>query len=483
MQAPKWKPSKNCSHGRGISIIKNILNKMTFNLKLIALVLVLGMGLMSNKCTTGMAGRDYNANKNNIYPLEEQQQPLSYFNIYRGNSHSHSIFTWTHGAHREKPVRDLDDPTPFHSDWNVPSGMDWKDYKIVSFKPEDYTNRQGLPENHFDLAIKNGYDFYAITDHSQEPTLQPVATTNAAWQATLKAAEKYSEHPGFVALAGFEYSRNTTADGGNGHINVINSSEYVNADHGQRGPAPVWPEANWSIPQFYDWVKEAPPNGTGYVMVGFNHPRPDQYDDWAHIDDEIVELISTFEIHTNYGQPRWDAYIRALNKGWKVSPIGVHDNHGFSQITNSSNPPPTFVLAPELTKEAITRAMRHRRTFASWNEGVELRYAVNGSIMGSTLDKTETYHFEIEIKTRPSNPTERVRRIQVLRGLPDGEGVEEAASITLDGDKDEVVWKPVIRDSAAKYFLLRIYHNNDVAADGGFKPHGSTVSAPVWTGR
>src|SRR5690606_15006659 len=61
----------------------------------------------------------------------EAQQPLSYFNIYRGNSHSHTIFTWTHGEHREKGINDLASPTEFHPDWGVPPGVDWKDHNTI----------------------------------------------------------------------------------------------------------------------------------------------------------------------------------------------------------------------------------------------------------------------------------------------------------------------------------------------------------------
>ena len=415
----------------------------------------------------------------------DAKRPLSDFKIYRGNSHSHTIFTWTHGEHRAKGISDLSAPTEFHPEWQVPTGVDWRDHETISLNPSGYTNRQGLPENHFDRAIANGYDFYAITDHSQEPPLQPVSADNRAWAATLRAAEKYKNHPEFVALAGFEYSRNTKANGGNGHINVLNVAEYVNADHGQRGPVPAWPAANWSIPQFYDWVKTAQPHDrSGYVAVGFNHPSPDQYEDWAHMDDEIVSLISTFEIHTNYKRNRWRAFIRALNKGWKVSPIGVHDNHGFHQIDRKDLFPPTSVLAPELTVEAITKAMRLRRTFASWNEGVEVRYAVNGMIMGSTLDRPDTFNFRIEVNTPLAKPGEGVRRIQVVRNHPTDENeVEVVAEALFDGKQDEIVWEPVVGDKTARYFLLRIHHENDLTEDGGFNANGSTVSAPVWTGR
>jgi hypothetical protein len=115
---------------------------------------------------------------------------------------------------------------------------------------------------------------------------------------------------------------------------------------------------------------------------------------------------------------------------------------------------------------------------------VELRYAVNGFIMGSILKRPDKFNFHIEVNTRPSHPTERVRRIQILRNAPDGkDDVEVAAEVVFDGNKDEIVWAPVIEDSSARYFLLRIHHSNDMTDDGNFKPHGSTLSAPVWTGR
>lgn len=446
--------------------------------------LILSIGILISSSSFRMVISDYTDIDNNVNYIEEKQQPLSYFNIYRGNTHSHTILTWTHGAHRKVGMTDLSSPTEFHPDWNVPSGVDWMDPGTINLNQETYTNRQGLPDNHFERAIASGYDFYAITDHTQEPVLQPVSKNNWAWQAILKAAEKFDKYPNFVALSGFEYSRNTRTDGGKGHINVLNSSEYVNADHGQRGPAPPWPEANWSIPEFYTWLKSAQAhNKKGFVVAGFNHPQPDQYNDWDNIDSVIVKLISTFEIHTGYGSIRWNAYIRALNKGWKVSPIGVLDNHGFKDRFENL-PPPTFVLAHELTREGIMNALRQRRTFASWNEGVELRYSVNGIIMGSTLDSPDKFNFNIEIKTPPSKPNERVRRIQILRDHPGGEDdVEVVAEAMFEGDKDEIVWNPLIEDSSARYFFLRVHHNNDFQDGVNFKIQGSTLSAPVWTGR
>jgi len=220
----------------------------------------------------------------------EQTKPLSYFKVYRGNTHAHTIFTWTHGAHREKSIKKIDKPTEFHPNFKVPAGMDWRYHKTISLNPEEYENLQGLPDNHYMLAMENGFDFYAITDHSQEPPLQPVSNDNPVWRYTQKSADQYNINGKFVTLPGFEYSRNTDENGGNGHINVLNSAEYVNADHGQRGMAPAWPDANWSVPQFYNWAKTAKAyQNKGSVVIGFNHPEPDQFNDWDNLDEEIVK--------------------------------------------------------------------------------------------------------------------------------------------------------------------------------------------------
>lgn len=450
--------------------------KKTFKTLIALSLLIIGLssGIYAQKKEKSVAGSQ-----------SEQQQPLSYFNVYRGNTHAHTIFTWTHGSHRSKSIAQLDTPTEFSPDFKAPATTDWKDYKTLSMNPADYTNLQGLPANHYIRAMANGFDFYATTDHSQEPTLQPVSTNNPFWQNIQKTADEYNAKPKFVAIPGFEYSRNTAENGGEGHINVLNSKEYVNADFGQRGPAAPWPGANWNIPQFYNWVKTAKPyDEKGCVVVGFNHPQPDQYNDWDNIDPEIVKHISTFELHSGYKKIRWEAYIRALNKGWTVAPIGVFDNHGFDVISNPKTFPPTIVLAHELTREAITKALKERRTFVSWIKGVELRYAVNGYIMGSTLEKADTYNFEIRINTRASNPEDRVKKIQVLRNHPEGkDDVTVAAEITLDGNKDEIVWTPAIKNTDAKFLLLRVFHNSDLKEDGSYKEHGSTVSAPVWIGK
>ncbi len=386
---------------------------------------------------------------------DEQRLPLSAYRIYRGEIHAHTVYTYSHGGHRAD-----NSGGALRADWDQKA----------------YTNYQGPPEMYFERAKAKGFDFFVVSDHTQEKSFAPVGRRNEAWQDTLTAAQKHTDEK-FVAIAGFEYSRNAPFDKegtGIGHINGINAAEYVNAEF-------------VGIPQFYEWLKRArPANGGGCVAASFNHPGRTQYADWAYLDDEIRDVITMFELRTVYrGAPRWGAYVRALNKGWKVSPISVTDSHGYWHLDNI--PPQTNVLATELTKEALTRAMRQRRTYTSWagerRTRVDLKYSVNGWVMGSTLDQPERLSFHVEIATPADDAQQLVRRIQVLRNHPtDLDGVEVAAEAVFEGKAGGVFWDAVIEDRASRWFLLRVHHAGDMK-DETFNEHGSTYSAPVWTGR
>jgi hypothetical protein len=74
------------------------------------------------------------------------------------------------------------------------------------------------------------------------------------------------------------------------------------------------------------------------------------------------------------------------------------------------------VLATELTKTALTRAMRQRRTYTSWagerKTRVDLKHSVNGYVMGSTLERPTRLAFHVEMATPSDDAGQRVRRIR-----------------------------------------------------------------------
>jgi hypothetical protein len=405
------------------------------------------------------------------------------YHIYRGNTHSHTSFTWSHGEQWAK--NNCSGVPRFAPDANDPEVDSWAPegnqpptgkcpYMLMISASQypgpfnvlrpDWKKYQGPPSVHFALAKGNGYDFYVTSDHSQEAGFQPPSLMNPDWIATKRAAAEATT-PTFVAIAGYEHSENDGPDGV-GHLNVMNSDSYLNA---------VTPGID--LRYLYKWLKTAKPNGAGPVVASFNHPGPKQYNDWAYRDPQITDIITMLEVINSNNKIHEEGFIEALDKGWKVSPVDGNDNHGTTGITRDTSR--TFVLATSLTKAAIIDAMKHRRTYASLDNNIQCRYTVNGAIMGSTLARPGTFKFNIQISDPDnSQPKDKIIKIEIVRDH--GEVVQSYVPDTPDYS---VNWSPTITDTTSKYFYIRVWNAGGGDAPGGSPDKPIAWLAPVWTGR
>ena len=387
--------------------------------------------------------------------------PATAYHIYAGSTHAHTSFTWSHGEQwvNAKPqAGEAKEPLLFVD----PDGAQHP-AKTAVLKPE-WQKVQGPPAAHFALAKEKGYDFYTTTDHSQEADFQPPTPSNANWVATLKAAAD-STDANFVAIAGYEHSENNGPDG-MGHLNVLNTAEYLNAL-----------SKGVDLPFLYNWLKTAAPNGDGPVVASFNHPGPQQYNNWAYRDPEITEIITMLEVINSNNKIHYQGFLNALDKGWKVSPVCGNDNHGFTGISKHTSR--TFVLATAKTKAAILDAMKHRRTYASLDGNIQCTYTVNGSIMGSTLEQPDHFQFEISISDPDTeNPKDAITKIEIIK---DGGAV--ADTYTPPSLAHQVRWTPNIQDTTSKYFFVRIWNAGGGDAPGADPAKPVAWLAPVWTGK
>jgi hypothetical protein len=409
--------------------------------------------------------------------------PTPEYHIYRGSTHAHTSFTWSHGEQwvknecRGVPLYGPDHNDPEVHSWS-PEGNQPPSGKCPSMiiigstqypgpynqlRP-DWKQHQGQPSEHYALAKKNGYDFYAVTDHSQDADFQPVSPTNATWmKAKHQAAEATTSE--FVAIAAYEHSEN---DGPNGvgHLNVFNSADYLNAlDPGV------------DLPHLYNWLKTAKPNGAGPVVASFNHPDVKQYNDWAYRDPQITDIITMLEVINSNNKIHEKGFIAALDKGWKVSPVDGNDNHGTTGIARNTSR--TFVLATGRTKGAILDAMKHRRTYASLDNNIQCRYTVNGAIMGSNLAPTNIFKFDIHISDSDTNQQkDKITKIDIVKDH--GEVVQSYVPETPDYS---ITWSPSITDSTSKYFFVRVWNAGGGDASNGSPDKPIAWLAPVWTGR
>ena len=371
------------------------------------------------------------------------------YHIYAGNTHSHTSNTWGHGEQYVKVKADAGTAT------NKPT-------PAKTLKP-DWQKSQGPPSAHYALAKSSGYDFYCATDHSQEAAFQPLSPTNAAWVAAKRDAAEATDGT-FVAIAGYEHSENNGPNG-TGHLNVINSSEYLNA------LAP-----GIDLPYLYNWLKTARPNGEGPVVASFNHPGPHGYNDWAWCDPQVADVLTLLEVINSNNKIHYAAFVNALDKGWKVSPVCGLDNHGFWGVTHHNSR--TFVLATAKTKPAILDALKHRRTYASLEGNIRCRYSVNGAMMGSTLDCPSVFRFAVSISDPDTGkPEDRITKVDIVK---DGGTV---AQVYSPEPAYSVTWRPTITDATNRYFFVRVWN-----AGGGDAPNADPAKpvawlAPIWTGR
>ncbi|HEY7118401.1 MAG TPA: CehA/McbA family metallohydrolase, partial [Tepidisphaeraceae bacterium] len=304
-----------------------------------------------------------------------------------------------------------------------------------------------------------------VTDHSQEADFQPPDPDNKNYAATKRQAADATDDK-FVAIAGYEHSENN-GPGGTGHLNVFNSDSYLNA------MAP-----GTDLPTFYNWLKAARPNGDGPVVASFNHPGPHQYNDWAYRDAAVTDVITMLEVINSNNKIHYAAFVNALDKGWKVSPVCGNDNHGLWGISHHTSR--TFVLATDRSKAAILDAMKHRRTYASLDKNLQCTYTVNGQIMGSTLDRpADTLAFDIHISDPDTdNPKDAITKIDLIK---DGGAVAETYTPPMPAH--DLTWRPTLHDTTSKYVFVRVYSTGGGDAPNA-KPNDPVAwLAPVWTGR
>ena len=407
--------------------------------------------------------------------------PAAEYRIYAGSTHAHTAYTWSHGDQFTK--NECAGIMVYGPDPASPLSFTWADgyvksthgcagiYVINSVQypspsvtvKKDWKEYQGPPAVHFSLAKSSGYDFYITTDHSQEAAFQPMSPANPAWAASKREAAVASGG-GFVALAGFEYSEND-GPGGTGHINVINSAGMLNA------LAP-----GIDLPYFYKWLATAEANGDGPVLASFNHPEADQYNHWAYRDSKVTGIITMLEVINSNNKIHYEAFVNALDKGWKVAPVCGNDNHGTAGI--SRNVSRTFVLAKEPTKAAILDAMKNRRTYAALDKNIQCRYAVNGAVMGSTLNREKIFKFDILVSDPDSsNPKDAITKIDI---------VKDGGVVVKDFQPSPgylIHWTPAIEDSSATYFFVRVWTAGGGEAPGADPAKPMAWLAPVWTGR
>lgn len=257
------------------------------------------------------------------------------------------------------------------------------------------------PRDVFRQVADRGFDFAFITDHSdtfqlpfgvgladspetcltapQQCFLSDVAEPQnnfmkwAAMAAQADAATRPANgtQPGFTATRGFEWTSDRF-----GHINVLFSSNYINAKLG--------PGYLLSMEGFWQWfLAPAAKGGGGDGLIVFNHPgREDLFQEFAQnfgaqdrayaYNDFAYEPLADFRTvgvevfgkgeEYDLRGPKQSWMAHALDKGWFLAAAGSEDHHGTDW--GAASLPKTVIVAPTIAREDLRQAMLARRFYA-----------------------------------------------------------------------------------------------------------------------
>jgi hypothetical protein len=284
------------------------------------------------------------------------------------------------------------------------------------------------PAEIFEKAKKYDYDFYFMTDHSspEQNEFYKGGFTDEHWAATHQMAAAATTDK-FLAMVGFEFSRNNDPDkGGLGHMNVLGTKDWESAY--AKGHTFEWA---------YDWLaaQKAEP-----VAAQFNHPampgtRAKNFSDFKWRTKERNDVVCLAEIW-NSGEGM--GYVPVVKKiwamGWKVAPTCGTDVHGPLGVENRHIR--TGVLAERLDAASVMAALRARRAYATLEPKLHLEFTLNGAEMGTAMKERPAG--ELKAKVFVNDPAGAViSRVEIYGAKYDknGGGTATLAKVPVGSGK------------------------------------------------
>jgi hypothetical protein len=279
-------------------------------------------------------------------------------------------------------------PQTFHSDRHGPVTYAGKTYRICwgdMHRHTDISNdgaQDGTLTDLFRWCLDAGdTDYGAVTDHS--PVLHQ-------WWRTQKMTDFFHLPDTFVSLYMYERSRNWPL----GHRNILNLKKGVK----------VHPTATVDgkrprneVEYFWDYVRDE-------EVISIPHTSASSMgNQWLYNNEDIERVVEIFQgdrlSYEHVGAPKTNNSLErykegtvwnALSKGYKLGFIAASD-HQSTHLSWGA------VLAEELSREGIYRAIKDRRTYAA-TDTILVDMRVNGRMMGEDFETPEIPTITVNLK-------------------------------------------------------------------------------------
>ncbi|TAM33266.1 MAG: hypothetical protein EPN60_01885 [Nevskiaceae bacterium] len=354
------------------------------------------------------------------------------------------------------------------------------------------------PGDYFRRIRDQGYDYTGSSEHSDTldagvflsvgsdcfstpdgllTCLTPSVDELAKWNSVASQVAEVSDGHGFLGIRGFEWTSDRF-----GHINVYFSKNFSNAK--TDGGYLLTMESFWSwftrdpgMPGLGGSLTAPVPFGGGNDgLAHFNHPNDkclsdsDAGCDWngyALIPDAVERMFGMEVYNDGNGDDRYlPYYVTALDKGWRLAPIGSEDEHELK--FGSEERPKTVTLAESLDETGFRAAWLARRTYAlspGWHLRAELS-ADGGHPMGSRLscEAGKTVPLEVKLSQKEGSAFSGEYRLYAS-GSSEPLAVQQGANARFELPVPTV-------SGETRWYFVRVH--------GGADNKSVAYLAPVW---
>jgi cephalosporin-C deacetylase-like acetyl esterase len=399
-----------------------------------------------------------------------------------------------------------------------------------------------IPADYFAAGKNAGLDFMMSSEHSDNEKLQ-ITTCGAAgdpsdyaeaiasgnldgvqallscvkllendhyvkWAATLQQAQQATDseeidgqlsYSGYTAMRGFEWTNDYY-----NHLNVYLSTNLVNTKIDG---------SYLDLGRFWDWLKLPIAEGGGAdALVTFNHPggtpklspfdgfgphggyidtigsnfgRGGNWNDLAYVDEEIDQRVFGMEVN---GGDDIDWFIKALQRGWHVSPVAHEDIH--DKTWAQARYGKTVVLTKGNSPADYYAALANRRTLAvragSHGNGETLRkldfHVGDGSQdsdwMGSRIDVMAGQELTFAVNLANANAGDQVVLVSGQSGSDNPPTVITLSNYLGDETAQLDYSVNAAQTEVEDWYFVVVCKAS--ATDCGLSDEHQLISAPIW---
>ena len=330
-----------------------------------------------------------------------------------------------------------------------------------------------------------GLDFMLLSEHDHSQA-EHIANNHALYSGSgadllISIANRLTDNGHFVALYGQEFS---TISSGN-HTNVIDVKDVIDVPNGAYGQL------------LNTWLPAHPDTTGGLAVLLLNHPaisssaddkeygRDDFGSDteWIRRLGSVAAMIAMINGPSHSegeglrpSSPAQSEVFRYLNRGFHLAPTADQDNHKatWGTITHAR----TAVIADDLSKPALLRAMKARHVYATEDENLRIVCRVNRQLCGDVLSTVPAVGAELTIELTIHDDDEPAASYEIdvfsdqVGGEPARDPIDTVA--TTGNTITPLRIEDVHYDGGSQYVFFRLRQlTEDGEADRAW-------TAPVW---